>query len=500
MSSSWGEPLARRTLLWAGAAAVAVASAGSCASRAAPRTDSGDEGNYRDLEDKIRTGMAAYGIPGVAIGMLHRGTEYVRGFGVTDVDHPVAVDGDTLFQIGSTTKTFTGTTVMRLVEQGLLNLDDPVDRFLPEFRTADLAVASRVTVRQVLNHSSGWLGDDFQDFGSGDDALARYVQSMVRLPQLTPLGEVFAYNNAAVALAGRLVEVVTGKPYEQTVRELVIDPLDLARTRFSVTETTEFSVAAAHNVVEGEPRLDRSLLTIPRALNPAGGLFSSVRDQLRYARFHLGDGTVPGGRRLLTERSLVAMRSEPGPGGTMIVELDGVGVTWLLRPSAEGVRIVQHGGSVPGQYSGFLMVPDRGFALTMLTNSEGGPKLVSELFTDDWALRRFAAVSNLPAVPKALNASELAPYEGRYTAQLITTTGAMESIDVQLSAEGGRLGMKRTSGDDIIESHLAFYGRDQVASLDPNSALSQMRSDFMRGPDGTIQWLRIGGRLYRRQS
>ncbi|MGH3823770.1 MAG: serine hydrolase domain-containing protein [Pseudonocardiaceae bacterium] len=491
----------RRTLLRAGPVVIAAAavSAGSCASRAAPGTESADEGHYRALEDKIRTGMAAYGIPGVAIGILYRGAEYVRGFGVTDVDHSTPVDGDTLFAIGSTTKTFTGTTVMRLVEQRLLDLDDPVDRYLPEFRTADPAVASRVTVRQLLNHSAGWLGDDFQDFGSGDDALARYAQSMVRLPQLTPPGEVFAYNNAAVALAGRLVEVITGKPYEQAVRELLIDPLGLARTRFSAKELTGFNVAASHKVVEGTPRVESSPFTVPRTVNPAGGLLSSVRDQLRYARFHLGDGTAPGGQRLLTERSLVALRSRPGPGGTMLVELDGVGVTWLLRPSAEGVQIVQHGGSLPGQYSGFLMVPDREFALTMLTNSTGGPKLVGELFTDDWALRRFAAVRNLSAVPKTLNAGELAPYEGHYTRQVIGTTGAVESIDVQLSAEGSQLRMKSTSGNDIPESHLAFYGRDHVVILDANSALTQMRADFVRGPEGTIQWLRLGGRLHRRQ-
>ncbi len=460
----------------------------------------GDEENYRALEDKIRTGMAAYGIPGVAIGILHRGAEYVRGFGVTDVDHPVAVDGDTLFSIGSTTKTFTGTAVMRLVEQRLVGLDDPVDRFLPEFRTADPAVASRVTVRQLLNHSAGWLGDDFQDFGSGDDAVARYARGMVGLPQLTPLGEVFAYNNAAVVLAGRLIEVVTGRSYEQAVRELVVDPLGLARTRFFGNDLAGFSVAASHSVVDGKPRVDASPFPLSRALNPAGGLFSSVRDQLRYARFHLGDGTAPGGGRLLTERSLVAMRSGPGPGGTMLVELDGVGVTWLLRPSAEGVRIVQHGGSLPGQHSGFLMVPDRGFAFTMLTNSGGGPKLVSELFTDDWALRRFAALSNLPALPVVRNVSELAIYEGHYTGQAIGVTGAVEPIEVQLAAEGGQLSMTRRSGSDITQSRLTFYGRDYVVSLDADSALAHARADFLRGPHGGIQWLRLGGRLHRRQT
>ena len=110
-------------------------------------------------------------------------------------------------------------------------------------------------------------------------------------------------------------------------------------------------MAAAHAMVDGKPVVDTSFWHAARTLNPTGGLISSVRDQLEYARFHLGDGTAPDGTRLLTRKSLV--------------ELDGMGVTWMLRPSAEGIRIVQHGGNYLGQHAGFVMVPDRGFALTV---------------------------------------------------------------------------------------------------------------------------------------
>ena len=92
-----------------------------------------------------------------------------------------------------------------------------------------------------------------------------------------------------------------------------------------------------------------------------------------------------------------------------MVELDGMGVTWMLRPSAEGIRIVQHGGTYLGQHAGFLMVPDRNFALTVLTNSDGGRKLTAELFIDDWALKRFAGVSNLPANPTRSAAASSRP-------------------------------------------------------------------------------------------
>jgi CubicO group peptidase (beta-lactamase class C family) len=466
------------------------------------------EPDFRELDDVIRAGMAQYGIPGVAVGVLAQGTEYVQGYGVTTVDYPVPVDGDTLFRIASTTKTVTGTTVMRLVEQGTLALDAPVRTYLPDFQTSDPSVASRVTLRQLLNHSPGWLGDYYEDMGPGDDALARYMAGMVRLPQLTPLGTVFHYNNAALALAGHVIEAATGSPYERVVRELLLEPLGLAHSRFFSDEIVGFNVAASHNLVDGQSVVAPAFWHVPRSIHPTGGLISSARDQLRYARFHLGDGTAPDGTRLLSQASLVAMRSNPGPGGTLAVELDGLGVTWWLRPSAEGVGIVQHGGDVAGQHSGFIMVPDRGFALTVLTNSEGGPRLVSDLVVDDWALRRFAGVSNLPAVPRALSPGELAPYEGRYESQEINDGGAVEETVIELRGDQGQLHATSTHqlpplvpsptdpAPTVQEYRLAFYRDEYVLLLDATGQPVGPRADFVRAADGRVAWLRLGGRLH----
>jgi CubicO group peptidase (beta-lactamase class C family) len=153
--------------------------------------------------------MKKHAIPGVALGMIHRGKRYIKGYGVTNVDYPTPVDGDTLFRIGSTTKTFTGTAAMRLVEQGKLDLDARVREYLPHFATSQPSVASRVTVRQLLNHSAGWLGEYYADMGRGDDALARYVRGIAQLPQQTPPSEALAYNNTAILFAGRVIEAVT---------------------------------------------------------------------------------------------------------------------------------------------------------------------------------------------------------------------------------------------------------------------------------------------------
>lgn len=113
-------------------------------------------------------------VPGLSLGILHEGSEYVANFGVTSVENPVAVDTDTLFQIGSITKTFTATAVMRLVERGNLNLDRPIRTYLPDFHLADEDAGATVTLRHLLAHSGGWW-DLIGDTGENDDALAQFV-------------------------------------------------------------------------------------------------------------------------------------------------------------------------------------------------------------------------------------------------------------------------------------------------------------------------------------
>src|SRR5262249_24878441 len=143
---------ARRTLLRAAAGSALLAAAvaplpTAARSRAggAPLAQRPADTLVAQLDETIQAAMAQYHIPGVAVGVLYQGQEYVRGYCVTNVDYPQPVDEDTLFRIGSITKTFTGTTVMRLVEQGRLDLNSPVRTYLPGLRLSDESVAARVT-------------------------------------------------------------------------------------------------------------------------------------------------------------------------------------------------------------------------------------------------------------------------------------------------------------------------------------------------------------------
>jgi CubicO group peptidase (beta-lactamase class C family) len=458
-------------------------------------TDKTADALFRELDERIEAAMKRYHVPGVAVGIWSQGREHLRGFGVTNVDHSVPVDADTLFRIGSTTKTFTATAMMRLVEQGRVDLQAPVRTYLPDFALADEAVANRVTVRQLMNHSAGWLGDDYGDFGRGDDALARYVAGLKQLPQLTPLGQVFAYNNAAFVVAGRMIELLTGKPYETALQELVLDPLGLKHSGFFTDRLIGESISASHDVENDRAVVMRGGWAFPRSINPTGGLISSAREQLAYARFHLGDGTGADNKRVLSQQSLEAMRANPGPGGTVTMEIDGVCVGWWQRPTAQRVPVFQHGGSWGGQRSDFFFVPDRQFAMTVLTNSTSGPKLLAELGRSGWALTKFCGLSNPPADPKPQPAARLKEYEGHYTGWVIQPDGPPDKIaelHAELKATDGSL---RVTGD--MESSLTFYRDDYVLAVDRDNQVT--RSDFLRGPDGKVAWLRDSGRLWAKQ-
>ena len=134
------------------------------------------ETSFQSLSEEITSGMQRLPIPGLAVGVWHAGSEQVAGFGVTSVENPLPVTPNTLFQVGSISKTFTATALMMLRDAGKVDLDTPIRAYLPDFRLSDEEVAARVTLKHLLTHTGGWLGDYFNDFGFGDDAQARMLK------------------------------------------------------------------------------------------------------------------------------------------------------------------------------------------------------------------------------------------------------------------------------------------------------------------------------------
>src|ERR1043165_1092901 len=183
-----------------------------------------------DVFEAVQDARAEHGVPGVTVGVWEDGAERHGAYGVTSIENPLDVTPDTRFQIGSITKTFLGTAVCELVARGELELDRPVRDYVPELVLADAEATERVTMRHLLAHTGGWFGDYFDDTGWGDDAASIYVERMRDLPQQTPVGELWAYNNAGFVLAGHVVARVAGTSVEAAMQELVLDPLELAST------------------------------------------------------------------------------------------------------------------------------------------------------------------------------------------------------------------------------------------------------------------------------
>jgi CubicO group peptidase (beta-lactamase class C family) len=454
-----------------------------------------------ELESHLAELAGELEVPGVAVGIYHEGEEQYAVHGVTSLENPLPVDENTLFQFGSTGKTFTATAIMRLVEQGKLDLNAPVRTYVPELKLKDEETAKNVTVLQLLNHSAGWQGDFFEDTGGGDDAIARYVEKMETLEQVTPLGTQASYNNAALVLAGFVIEKVTGKGYEDAIKELLLEPLGLEMTLSSLNDIMTRRFVVGHN-----HRQDGSITVarpwgMPRAIVPAGGWSASVRDQLAWARFHLGDGRGKDGESVLSRETLDRMK-EPtfSLGGSAIG--DSVAISWLIK-DIDGVRMVGHGGSTNGQRAAFQTVPARDFAVVVLTNSvPNGAQLHGRMVK--WALERYLGVVEAEPEPIVMTDEELAEYTGEYR--------SISSI-IRVTVEEGRLMVKieptpealarlrerdREEPEEQPPIPLALHADDRYTAA--GGPAKGMRGYFVRDEAGAVSGIHLGGRLATRKT
>jgi CubicO group peptidase (beta-lactamase class C family) len=443
------------------------------------------------LDRFVKSEMKRLSVPGVAVGVLHKGRRYVNGYGVTNADHPLPVQPDTFFQIGSTTKTYTATAVMRLVEQGKLALDVPVRRYVPELRLRDKFVERNVTLQHLLTHTGGWLGDYFADGGRGDDAIANVVAKMAKIKQLTPLGTVWSYNNSGFYIAGRVIEKITKKSYSDAIQELLLDPLGMTNSFFFAEDVLPYRVAVGH-VTNGAKNRVAKPWALRRSAGPAGGIVSNAGDQLKWAAFHMGDGKAADGKRVLRKSTLNLMQKPQAKAGSMA---DSVGISWLIS-TVGGVKVVAHGGTTNGQLSAFQMVPQRSFAMTVLTNSTSGGQLHRSVV--GWAMENYLGIKRPAEPPLRLTRSELAPYAGSYrqessglTLQVRPRNGG---IVVHLPVPPAPASGPRPPKAPPINMH--FVGPDRVTAA--AGYYKGTYGEFLRGPRGNITWFRLGGRIQRR--
>lgn len=294
-------------------------------------------------------------VPGLVLGVLDHGRIEVVADGVAELDSDEPVRPETTFRIASVTKPFTATLVMALVQAGLLDLDE------------DLGGRPGVTLRRCLSHQAGLpleLDPPLERFGADDESLARLAASEVP-PGLVAPGELASYSNVGYWLSGAAASRAAGAPFEDALRERVLEPLGLARTAFEPLAPA----ATGHvQVTPGGDEHEPVRRATPRARRPSGGLWSCVDDLLRFAAHHLG-GPGPLAASARSEMQERAVEDARG----------GYGIGWQLRRTATGDAIVEHLGSAAGFQTLLLLAPERDTAVAALTNSGRGSAAIRGL-------------------------------------------------------------------------------------------------------------------------
>jgi CubicO group peptidase (beta-lactamase class C family) len=447
-----------------------------------------DVKHWETLQALARQVMEKNEVPGVALGLLYQDAISSAGLGVTSVEYPQPVSGRTLFQIGSITKTFTGAILMQLVEENKLDLDAPVRRYLADFQVSDQGVTENVTTRHLLTHTAGWAGDHFVNTGEGADALGKYVAGMADLPQISPLGAHFSYNNAGYYLAGRLVEQLIEKPYEEILRERLLEPLGMDQAFLYAGDVLTHSFAVGHLNGDDGPKVARPW-ALPRAVHPVGGLVTDVETLLLYARFQMGAGSMVAGERILAHETLAAMHAplvEIRPGESW-------GLSWKIW-EVDGVRLISHGGGTLGQVSNLTIAPARGFAFAILTNADHGSFVTNALTRQ--AVKSYLDLELPRPEPLDVSTDELAAYAGRYARPWaeIELGVLADRLVGQLVYKGGFPDQDCPPAPPPPPMTLALCAPDRLVVLD--GAFKDGIVDVVRKDDGSIGWLRFSLRLH----
>ena len=436
-----------------------------------------------------------YGVPGASLAVWSGNRLEEQASGVVNLNTQVPTTVDTLFQIGSITKLYVAAMCMQLVEEGKLTLDDPVRRWLPDFKLADESVAARLTLRHLLTHQSGIEGDFLKDAGRGEDRIEKFVGMLGELTQVHPLGAMFSYCNTGFVIAGRLIEVAGGARWDKTIRNRLAKPLDTPAFSTLPEQAMRYLTAIGHLGTPG------SLVVTPLAYlaqsnAPAGSMsMAKARDVVTFARMLMGGGVAPNGKRLLSEASVRAMH-DMNVTCPRHMNIDAVGLaTFLWDWDGDGqYETFGHDGSTIGQAAWLRYHPESGTVMALLTNGGNGKGMAQVLMNEIFTTRAGVTPTKAPE-PTPGYAFDAARYVGCYR-------NVMETITV--TAESGGLVATITpspasaviSGEKRVE--LKPVDGELFVGVTPGYTESATYH-FLPGEDGgTIGYLHSGVRAHKR--
>ena len=318
--------------------------------------------------------VSEYQIPAISIAVWCNSTCHKAAAGILNIETGVKATSDSIFQIGSITKVFTGSLVMQLVDENKIELDVPVKNYLRDFTIGDTNATNTITVRQLLDHTSGIAGDYFpNDLSANGNAIARYIDRINLLPLVHPPGTMFSYSNAAFAVAGRITEILMGCSWYNAMVERIFQPLGMRHSIADPKEALRYRVAMGHLPAPDDPsqwclqaQSYSCLGLAPAGTTPA----MSAADLITFARAHLSSSHIGPTMPFLSADCILEMQKPTVALPKNSERFDRYrGLCWsVFKDKVSDTLIVEHAGQVGGQVAMLRMFPEEDIAFAILLN------------------------------------------------------------------------------------------------------------------------------------
>lgn len=455
------------------------------------------------FESYVQKIMDAYEAPGLAVALAEHGkVTYQQNFGTRDQAAGTAVDGQTIFGLASVTKSFTALAIMQLAEQGLLSLNDPVTRYLPEFKLAQGQPADAITIHHLITHTAGFPPLPALDYSiranttpDEDESAEKEtnehpsVNTMAELldyiatgdyQMLGQAGEFFSYSNDCYGLLGEIIERVSGQPYTEYVQQHILQPLGMQRSMFTMQELLQFDNVTELYYRNGQDELIHSPnWQVAPPFTACGWLKSCADDLIKYAQMYANGGEYAG-QRLLSEQGVKQMQQ-------VTLEFNQgrkYGYGLIVKQDYAGVTLVEHGGSLKGVSSNMGFAPEKGIAAIVLCNLTGVP--VAKIW--------LALINLALGLPIEQHYVDYSPYS--WTADM------RESVMGEYSSgEGAEFQIEQDEAGELTVK--APVGTFKLQPIGPNRAiwrykLAENEMRFLFDETGKAWAIHAGGRVIRR--
>lgn len=425
-----------------------------------------------EVDARITQAMERDSIPGVQLAIAENGRLiYSKSYGLADMETGRKVTNNTLFHVGSVTKSFTGLLLAELAAQGKVELEAPISRYVPELK----GPVARATTHQLLTHSAGW-GDATTYSGRSDDAaLGESMLSASDAWIHTSPKRIFSYSNPGFSMAGYVAERAAGKPFAQLMDEGLLDKLSLDHATFrpAFAMTRDFSLGHVRDG-QGKTVVQRPM-PVNAADNPGGFLYSTAEDLVRFCTVLMQDGMLDGERvvseravRLATSRN-IAIPGTPDNRSGYGLQIDVVG----------GERVWRKSGAISGFVSQISMWPDRKLAVAINVNNQSEMPMSHTAIVAQIAKQVAAAPAPAAKVERVGTPGERRQFVGRYRAP----DGAV----VEIVEADGALQFRGKRGPFPV----FLVGEDRIVVKRPDRSVESI---VLRDPQGNVEFLHAQSR------